>query len=145
MTVLDAYALVAQLAGEPARTDVDELLRDRHDPSRISALNLGEVHDVVQRSNDILLEEVREKVTMLVIGGLEIVRFDRQDAERAGTLRAKHYHRARRPVAIADCAAAALAVRIREPLATADPHLAAMARDERIEVVPLPDSKGRRP
>jgi putative ABC transport system permease protein len=48
-------------------------------------------------------------------------------------------------VSLGDCFALALATHRRAPLATADPDLAAAARLEEVDVVPLPDSSGRRP
>ncbi len=60
-------------------------------------------------------------------------------------LRAKHYHRERRPVSIADCICLATALRLKEDLATTDPALAAVAREEGVTVVALPDSSGQRP
>lgn len=64
---------------------------------------------------------------------------------RAGDLRAVHYHRERSAVSLADCLALATAESVGEALATPDPALAAMARAEGIEVIPLPDSRGHRP
>lgn len=144
MTVLDAYALVAALAGEAARDDVEDLMAEGATP--ITAVNLAEVVDVMVRRKGRTAAEVSDRLDLLGRWeALQVVPVDRALAARAGTLRASHYHRSRRPVSVADCVAAATAEGLGEALATSDPHLAAMARDEGVEVVPLPDSRGRRP
>jgi hypothetical protein len=50
-----------------------------------------------------------------------------------------------RLVSLADCLAAAAAIAVRQPLATADPVLANVVRAEGEDIHPLPDSTGRRP
>jgi predicted nucleic acid-binding protein len=45
---------------------------------------------------------------------------------------------------MADCVALAVAAALGEPLMTSDPPLAAAAGAEGIDVLPLPDSAGRR-
>jgi predicted nucleic acid-binding protein len=63
----------------------------------------------------------------------------------AGRLRARHYHRNAMAVSLADCIAAATALSLDRPLATADPALAALVRAEGGQVRGLVDSKGRLP
>lgn len=63
----------------------------------------------------------------------------------AGRLRARHYHRQRMAVSLADCVAAAAALTQRQNLATSDPSLAAMVRAEGGNVHRLPDNAGRLP
>jgi hypothetical protein len=46
---------------------------------------------------------------------------------------------------MADCIALALVKRESGRLATADPHLAAVALAEHVALIPLPDSRGVRP
>jgi hypothetical protein len=46
-------------------------------------------------------------------------------------------------VSLADCVAAETARSAGSQLASADPHLLDMCRDEGIVVIPLPDSTGR--
>lgn len=144
MTVLDAYALVAALAGEAARGHVEELMTEATTP--IAAANLAEVVDIMTRRKGRTVAEVSNRLDLLGQWDvLRVVPVDRALAERAGALRASYYHRSGRPVSIADCVAAATAEDLDHALATSDPHLASMARDEGIEVIPLPDSSGRLP
>ena len=63
----------------------------------------------------------------------------------AGRLRARHYHRERMAVSLADALAAGLALSLGRPLATADRALAAMIRAEGGSLHSLPDSAGRLP
>jgi predicted nucleic acid-binding protein len=63
-------------------------------------------------------------------------------ALRAGLLRARHYHRKNRAVSLADCVAAETARGAGSSLASADPHLLDLCRDEGIVSIPLGDSSG---
>ena len=63
----------------------------------------------------------------------------------AGVLRARHYRRHHCEVSLGDCFALALAKQRQAPLATSDPDLASVAREESVEVLGLPDSRGKRP
>lgn len=62
----------------------------------------------------------------------------------AGRLRARHYHRARCAVSLADCVAAEIARSRDEALATSDPHLLDVCHAEAIAVVVLPGANGSR-
>lgn len=77
--------------------------------------------------------------------GLDVQAVTPGVALKAGRLRARHYQRERRAVRLADCLIAAAALRAGQPLATADPALAALVREEGGEVEPLPDSAGEAP
>jgi PIN domain nuclease of toxin-antitoxin system len=139
--VLDAYAVIAALLGERARTEVEPLLRN----GVVCAPNMGEVLDVCVRVHANEERMVRERVGWLVSGGLEIAPLEPAVALEAGALRAKHYRRRHREISLGDCFALALAKRRVLRLATADPDLAAVARAENVELVELPDSQGKRP
>jgi PIN domain nuclease of toxin-antitoxin system len=145
LTVLDAYAVVAAIAGEEAGIDVERLLRSKTDRSCISGANLAEVVDRLVRVHGFGLDEVWERLDLLRAAKVSIVPVDEAIGRRAGELRAIHYHRERSAVSLADCLALASAEIVSEPLATPDPALAAMARAEGVEVVALPNSQGRRP
>lgn len=145
LTVLDAYAVVATLADEPASLDVERVLRSKTDRSCISAANLAEVIDRLVRIHGFELEDVWQRLDLLRAARVHIVEVDELIGRRAGELRASHYHRERGAVSLADCLALASAEAVGEPLATPDPALAAMAWAERVVVVALPDSGGRRP
>ena len=145
MTVLDAQAVVALLLGEPAADEVAALLRDAGHPVSISAVNVAEVVDVLVRVMGRTHEEVAEKLDWLSAGGLMVIPVDEGIGRTAGRIHAERYHRRDRPLSMADCIALATALVVREPIATSDPPLAATAAVEGCDVVPLPDSQGRRP
>jgi PIN domain nuclease of toxin-antitoxin system len=138
-------ALVAALTGEPARGQVEQLLRDREDRARIAAVNLAEVLDVMVRVKSFRREQVDHAIGWLRAGGLEVVPTDDAIGLRAGELRSRHYHHQRAAVSICDCVALATASVLAQGLATADPALASVARAEGTKLVPLADSQGRRP
>ena len=139
--ILDAYAVVAALIGEPARREVEPHLPT----SAICAANLSEVVDVCVRVHGNDETSVRDRLDWLIAGGLEVVPLDFVLAIAAGALRARRYRKRDCEISMGDCMAAALAGSRREPLATSDPHLARTAWAEGIQVLALPDSRGRRP
>lgn len=142
--ILDAYAVIAYLAGEPAADEVEALLRDRADPCAISALSAGEVVDRLGRVAHIDLSRVLDEFHRLRDGGVEILTVDAFDGLCAGALRQRFYDREAQ-LSLADCATLTAALRHGQRLATADPALATAARTSSIDVVALPDSTGRRP
>jgi predicted nucleic acid-binding protein len=75
-------------------------------------------------------EGVEEKVRWLTLGGLQIVAADETVGLLAGRLHARHYHRTRRPLSLADCIALAIALSLGQRLATSDPALLGAAADE---------------
>jgi PIN domain nuclease of toxin-antitoxin system len=141
ISVLDAYAVIAALLGERAAATVQPLLAD----GVISSANLAEVVDVCMRIHRNPERDVRERLGWLVSGGLMVAPLEPAQALAAGALRARHYRRRLCEVSLGDCLALALAQQRRVPLATSDPHLAEAARDEHVEVIALPDSRGKRP
>jgi PIN domain nuclease of toxin-antitoxin system len=145
MTVLDAQAVVAALTGEPAAPEVEALLRDSVDRPSISAINLAEVLDVLVRHQGWSAGEVEEKLRWLTLGGLEVVSVDEAAGLSAGRLHARHHHRTRSALSLADCAALATALGLGQRLATSDPALLVAAGDEGCRVIALPDARGRRP
>lgn len=145
MTLLDASALIAGLVGEPARDDVELLLRDRDDPPRVCAANLAEVVDHLARVRTIDLADVLQTTVWLRDGGLEVIPVDAFDSAAAGSFRALYYHRRDRAISLADCAALAACIRYGERIATSDKPLAETARQFKIDVVSLPNSAGVRP
>jgi len=138
VTVLDSYAVIALLRGEPAANRVAELVRDGQ--ARLTVLGVSEVVDHLVRVVGVVDEEA----------ALDLAQLDLTDppplapdlALRAGLLRARHYHRISRAVSLADCVAAEIARTGGSPLATADPHLLELCEDEGIDTVVLPDSRG---
>lgn len=142
MIVLDAYALIALLAGEPAADEVAALITAH--TTTVAAANLGEAADRLGRVNGIAVERTRAVVeTLQQSADLRVRAIDARDAWRAAELRVTHYHRTRRPLSLADCLLLAV-TGADDQLATSDPHVLATASDEQIGWIDLPDSLGRR-
>lgn len=141
MTVLDSYAVLALLKGEPAASAVRRLLRDDPDAS-LTALGVAEVLDHLIRVEGATEEDAALDLAQLSLADAEPV--DPGIGMRAGLLRARHYHRTTRAVSLADCVAADTARATGRALASADPHLLDLCHDEGIAVVVLPDSQSRR-
>jgi predicted nucleic acid-binding protein len=143
LTLLDAYALIALLADEPAADEVEDLLREGN--CRVVVVNLAEAADISQRVHGLTRDELQATLRPLFLGDvLSALRSEEGDAWRAAELRIRHYHRKDRPLSLADCFLLAHAA-AGESLATADPPLAAAARTEGIEVIALPDRADSRP
>lgn len=140
MIVLDAYAVLALLKGEPATAEVQALL-DRHEDAALTVLGVAEVVDHLVR-----LVGATDEAAALDVAQLGLAEPDPLDVGlglRAGLLRARHYHRRTRAVSLADCVVAETARAHDAPAASADPHLLDVCRDEGIAVLPLPGSDGR--
>ncbi len=142
MTVLDAYAVVAYLRAEPCADEVATLLRS---PTAITAANAAEVLDQLVRVYRRNPDDVHADLALLANAGMDIVAVTADQGLAAGRFRARHYHRERCAVSLADCLAAAAALGREAPLATSDPALAALVRSEGGKIHPLTDSKGVKP
>lgn len=90
-------------------------------------------------------EDVEEKIRCLMIGGLQVVAADEAVGLLAGRLHARHYHRTRCPLSLADCVALATALLLGQRLATSDPALLGAAADEGCAYSALPDARVRGP
>jgi predicted nucleic acid-binding protein len=141
--VLDAYALVALLAAEPAGREVRRLLEEEQ--CAVSVLNLSEAADVLQRSRGIDVARTRGVVTGLAPSSLVVLDVDERCGWRAAEIRARHYRRRGTEISLADCVLLATAVPGRDSVATSDSPVARIAGTEGLDVVALPDSRGRRP
>ncbi|MFC5333746.1 PIN domain-containing protein [Mycobacterium branderi] len=140
MTVLDAYAVLALLKGEPAAKPVAQLLGD--DPSAsLTSLGVAELLDHLVRIEKASDEEAALDLAQL--GLADPPPMDATVAMRAGLLRARQYHRSRRAVSLADCVVAEVARSASTAVATSDPHLLDLCHDEGIDVIVLPESSGR--
>jgi PIN domain nuclease of toxin-antitoxin system len=140
VTVLDAFAVIALLRGEPAAEEVRREL-DAGD-AHLTAVGLAEVIDHLVRVVGATDEDAALDLAQLGLADPTAV--DDELALRAGLLRARQYHRRDRAVSLADCIAAEEARSTSTALATADPHLLDLCVAEGIAVVPLPDSSGSR-
>ena len=129
--LLDAFALIALLAEEPAADEVETLLR-RGDAAR-TAINLAEALDVLQRVQGIAPERLEAITGPLVRESLRLLAVDEPMARRAAGIRARRYHRTSAPVSLADCVLLAAAGPA-DVLATADRPLMRVARAEGLQV-----------
>ena len=140
MILLDAYAVLALFKGEPAADEVTALFA--RDEVRLTSVGVAEIIDHLVRLMHVDFDTACLDVASLPVR--ESIVANEDVARRAGELRAHHYHRTTRAVSLADCLLAASARDLQATLATADPHLLSLCVEERIDVVVLPDSAGRR-
>ena len=140
MTILDAYAVLAYLKAEPAATDVRKLL-DTPDVA-LTALGVAEVLDHLIRI--VGADEEDAALDIAQLGLTDGIPVDATIGVAAGRLHARHYHRTRCAVSLADCVAAEVARSRGQPLATSDPHLLDVCHAEGVAVAVLPSSSGSR-
>jgi predicted nucleic acid-binding protein len=140
MIVLDSFAVLALLKDGPAAAKVQQLV-ESDEGVALTALGISEVLDHLVRL--VGAEEDEAVLDVAQLGLSSPSPIDVAMAMRSGLLRARHYHRTNRAVSLADCVAAETARSEHARLASADPHLLDLCRDEGIEVIPLPDSAGR--
>ena len=145
MTVFDAYALIAFFADEPAAALIDERIRQDPEKACVSCVNAAEIVDRMVRVGGQSAEHVNDALDWLVASGMLLMPADGDMGRLAGELRSRHYRRGDADVSLGDCMALSTAISLGKPLATSDPALAAMARQEGVEVLALPDSQGRVP
>ena len=138
--ILDAYAVLALLKGEPAALHVQRILATADAPA-LTAVGVAEVLDHLVRLEGATEDDAALDLAQL--GLAEAIGVSADLGARAGLLRARNYHRSTRAVSLADCVAAEAARAARAPLVTADPHLLELCRDEKIDSVVLPDTRGR--
>jgi len=138
--VLDSYAVLALLKDEPAAAQVQQLVESDEDVA-LTALGVAEVVDHLVRLAG--AEEDEAVLDLAQLGLSPASPIEVGLAMRSGLLRACHYHRTNRAVSMADCVAAETARAADARLASADPQLLDLCRDEGIAVIPLPDSAGR--
>jgi len=134
VTILDAYALVAFLAGRPAGIHVRGLLREG---AGVPTANLAEAYEVSERRYGVPIARSADVLEPLFDEVLRTVPLDRIITRRAGEMRAKHYHRAKRPISLADAILIASASAA-DTIATADPDVLAIAALEGIPTIELP-------
>ena len=136
MTLLDAYALIAFLIGGPAAPHVRAILREGD--AAVATANLVEVLDVSQRVHGLPISRALELIDPLFEAALEAVPLDLEIAHRAAVIRAHHYHRASRPISLADAVLIASA-KPDDRIATSDPDVLAVAQAEKLESITLPE------
>lgn len=138
--VLDAFAVIAAVAGEPAAAAVEHELRQPGADVWISAVNYAEVFDQLIRVARLDGGVVEASMQLLEAAGMRVAPLDPHAGNAAGMLRARHYRRRLAELSLADCCALALATSLDAQLATADPALIAAAAAEGIRVLALPGS-----
>jgi predicted nucleic acid-binding protein len=144
VTFLDAYALVALVADEPAAADVQGILREGD--ACIVVVNLAEAIDVTARVHQASGRLLRSALEPLLLSkALSAAVSDEQDAWLAVELHVQHFDRRTRALSLADCFLLAHAFADDTSIATADSAVAEVARKESVGLVALPDSSGRRP
>lgn len=144
MTFLDAYALVALVADEPAAEEVEAILREGD--ARVVVINLAEAVDISCRVHGVSGENVRAAIEPLLLGGVLFVAVSEvQQAWLAAEIRTEHYDSKAASLSMADCLLLAHGVTDGGPIATSDAPLATVARRLGIAVTGLPDSSGMRP
>ncbi len=142
MILLDANALLAFLRGEPAEHEVGGLLRSGECVTPASCLS--EVVDRLIRRSGVRPEDVVDRLGPLIEASLGIVPLENEIGWQAGELRGVHYGRNDADLSLADCLLLAC-VGPDDKLASSDGALLAVARSLDLVVIPLPDSRGRRP
>lgn len=135
MILLDAYALVAFLAGSAAAPHVRALLRDG--AVAVATANVAEALDVVQRIHGVSTARSWEVLDPLFGSALTARGLDLPIAYRAAEIRAAHYHRKTCPISLADAVLLA-STTAADRIATADPDVLAVARSEGLKTVELP-------
>lgn len=139
MIVLDAYAVIAFLRGEPAAEQVRGLLEGGEE-IRLTSTGLAEVIDNLVRRMGVDPEEAVLDVAQLGVG--PAMQIDASTGQLAGLLRAQHFHARTREVSLADCVAAAAAQEAGARLATSDGPLLDLCHEEEIGYIVLPNSSG---
>jgi predicted nucleic acid-binding protein len=132
--LLDAFALIALLADEPAADQVETLIR--RGETAVTTVNLAEALDVLQRIEGIPRDRLEALTAPLVGEQIRVVDVGEQIARDAADIRARRYHRTRAPLSLADCILLA-ATRPDDTLATADQPLIDAAEAERIGIAVL--------
>jgi predicted nucleic acid-binding protein len=132
--LLDAFALIALLADEPAADEVEALLRGGE--AAMTAVNLAEALDVLQRVQGISFERLQTLTTPLMGERIKLLPIDEPIARRAADIRARRYHRTSAPLSLADCILLA-ATGESDRLATADGPLIRVAEAEKVQVSAL--------
>ncbi len=135
MILLDAYALISFLVGGPATSQVRAILREGD--AAVATANLIEVLDISQRVYNLPIVRAMDVLAPLFEGSVTPVLLDLAISQRAADIRARHYHRSRRPISLADAVLIASAKR-GDRIATADPDVLAVVKAEKLGPIALP-------
>lgn len=142
VTLLDANALLAFLFGEPGESEVAALLGSGDCVT--PAPCLAEVVDRLIRRAGIPPEEVVDRLDPLIEASLGIAPIENTVGWQAGEYRAVYYSRRSADLSMADAILLAC-VGPEDRLASSDRTVLRVADELGFELIPLPDSSGRRP
>jgi predicted nucleic acid-binding protein len=135
-TVLDSYAILAFLFGEPGDERVSAALEKTAEVGKrllVAAPNWAEVRYQVERKVGLKRwSDVRRRLLSLPIA---VVSIDQQLAEDAGALKAVHR------MSLADCFAAALTAKVKGEILTGDSEFKAVERLIRVVWLGAPGSR----
>jgi predicted nucleic acid-binding protein len=140
--VLDATALLRLFTDRPGSDDVSAALS--RDSAVVTSVNLAEAAYHTADEEEISVVDMRAFAEPRMEGLIGVVDVTADDAWRVAELRERYYHARRSALSWADCVLLA-AAQAGDTIVTADHALATAARAEGIEVVGLPDARGRRP
>ena len=101
MILLDAQALIAHSANEPAAPEVEEILRSG--AAAMNSVNLFEVIEHLLRRTGLPESGVRFALGQLIDDALEVRDVTQQEAWRGASLRARYYRKCERPLSLAYC------------------------------------------
>jgi uncharacterized protein with PIN domain len=140
--VVDTGPIVSLLLDDDAAPEVASALEGRD--CGVCVVNVAEVLDVLIRVHRTIADDASEALDRFLADVAGPIAATRALSEQAALLRARHYHRRDRDVSLADCYAIAVALPDAD-IATSDSAIADVARAEGIEVISLPNPRGRRP
>jgi len=126
--VLDSWAVIAYLEGEPAAQKVADHIADAHDdgiPLFMSVVNAGEVWYIIARETSV--NDADRSILQLRQLGIDFVDANWTLAHDAGGYKSKH------KMSFADCFAAALAKHKRAVLLTGDPEFKQVEKEVQID------------
>lgn len=140
--VVDTGPIVSVLLADAAAAEVSSALDGRE--CGVSVVNVAEVLDVLIRVHRTPVDDASEALDRFLADVARPIPATRAIADEAALIRARHYHRRDRDVSLADCFAVAAAMPDAD-IATSDTAIARVARAEGLDVIGLPNARGRRP
>ena len=141
MILLDACAVIAFFAGEPAMEEVTALL-DSEETTFMTAIGRAEVIDFLIRNLKVDEDTARADLSELPIS--ETLAIDANLGDRAGAIRGMKYQRTSRCLSMADCCAIAVAQHFCLTLVSSDADLLLTADEMGVATKSLPNSSGKR-
>ena len=122
--VLDSWAIMSYLGGEPSAEKVADILADAHDegiPLFMTVVNAGEVWYILAR--EVSIAEADSSIRQLRQLGISLIDADWELAHEAAGFKSRH------KMSFADCFAAALAKQKKAHLLTGDPEFRQVEQD----------------